>query len=64
MLDVFYLPDPAGDVPDWQVVVRDGRPVRVINPAAVEALIRESPLGEVEARRRLVAAGYPFGGDR
>lgn len=61
MPEVFYLPDPAGDVPDWQVVIRDGRPERVLNRAVIEVLIKESPLGEVEARRRLAAAGFPFG---
>lgn len=48
------------DRPDWQVAIIDGQPEVVVNRAMVEALIEQSPLGEAEARRRLVAAGYPF----
>lgn len=45
--------------PDWNVAIIDGKPEVMINPAAVRALVKESPLGEAEARRRLIAMGYP-----
>jgi hypothetical protein len=47
------------EVPEWDVAIVDGQPEAVVNAAALRALMRESPLGEVEARRQLVAAGVP-----
>jgi hypothetical protein len=44
--------------PDWQVAIVDGEPRQVLNKAMVLALVIDSPLGEVEAMRRLRAA-YP-----
>lgn len=44
--------------PDWQVAIVDGEPRQVLNKAMVLALVKDSPLGEVEAMRRLRAA-YP-----
>lgn len=49
--------------PDWNVAVVDGNPEVVINRAALEQLIKQSPLGETEARRRLRAAGVPLDGE-
>lgn len=46
-------------LPDWDVAVVDGQPEMVINAAMVRALMRESPIGEAAARRRLIAAGFP-----
>lgn len=46
--------------PDWQIAIIDGQPEVILNRSAIEALIANSPLGPTEARRRLVAAGYPF----
>lgn len=43
----------AAEAPDWQVAVVDGQPEVVVNRAAIEVLIRESPLGEAEARRQI-----------
>lgn len=48
------------DRPAWDVAVIDGEPVEIINRAAVEQLIKQSPLGETEARHRLRAAGVPI----
>lgn len=45
---------------DWDVAIVNGQPEVVLNREMVEALIASSPLGPVEARRQLVAAGYPF----
>jgi hypothetical protein len=46
-------------MPDWDVAVVDGQPEMLLNAAMVRALVLESPLGPVEARLRLVAAGFP-----
>ena len=45
--------------PDWQVMIIDGEPEMMLNAAMVRALVLQSPLGPAEARRRLIAAGFP-----
>lgn len=45
--------------PEWQVVIVDGQPQQVVNPAMLRELVKVSPLGPKEARRRLIAAGVP-----
>lgn len=50
---------PKPQVPDWQIAIVGGEPEVVVNAAAVRALVLYSPLGPIEARRRLVAAGFP-----
>lgn len=45
--------------PEWDVAIVDGAPETIVNAAGLRALMRQSPLGETEARRRLVSAGVP-----
>jgi len=45
--------------PDWQIAIVDGQPEMVINGALLRELVKISPLGRVEARRRLLAGGVP-----
>lgn len=47
-------------LPEWNVAIVDGEPQVVISMAALEELIRASPLGETEARRRLTERGVPI----
>jgi hypothetical protein len=45
--------------PKVDIAIVDGEPVEIVNAAGLRALVRRSPLGVAEARRRLVAAGVP-----
>lgn len=39
--------------PDWNVAIVDGQPLEVVNAAGVAEMVRTSPLGIDEARRRV-----------
>ncbi len=46
--------------PDWDIAVVDGQPEVVINAAMIRELVKQSPLGPDEARRRLLEHGVPL----
>jgi hypothetical protein len=45
--------------PEWNVAIVDGQPETVINAAALRELIKLSPYGVEEAKRRLIERGVP-----
>lgn len=47
------------DRPNWDIAIVDGKPEVVMNAAMIRALMKQSPYGVAEARRRLIAAGVP-----
>lgn len=49
----------TAEVPEWNVAIINGEPEVVVNAAALRALMRQSPLGEAQARMNLIALGVP-----
>lgn len=51
--------EPELEPDDWNIAVINGEPELVINLPALKVFMKFSPLGEVEARRRLIERGVP-----
>ncbi|MGC3954600.1 MAG: hypothetical protein QM804_10160 [Propionicimonas sp.] len=51
-LPIYHTGGRPTDGPDWDVAI-DGQPEVVVNLAAVAVLVKNAPIGQAEAMRRL-----------